>query len=164
VEPGGARWRPRRRRFRRRWNPAPPGRPRRRGRTPSTRRNAEIDNGRSEHREQSSQQERSSRDVKGYVRRDEGAAERGGDTGGVGGEGAVHGAELRLQRLRRAGHVRVERQVGRGRAQPPEPSTARGGSGSGARARPRRGGRHRLGGSGNPELGWLARVGYPRRS
>jgi hypothetical protein len=98
--------------------------------------------------------------VKGYVRRDAGAAERGGDTGGVGGEGAVHGAELRLQRLRRAGHVRVERQVGRrrGRAQPPEPNTARGGSGSSARARPRRGGRHRLGNPRARLLGWLGQA------
>jgi len=47
------------------------------------------------------------------VRGDARSAEGGGDAGGVEGDGAVHGAELRLQRLRRAGHVRVERHVGR---------------------------------------------------
>jgi hypothetical protein len=41
VEPAGAQWWLRRRRFQRRMNPAPPGCPRRRGRAPSTRRNAE---------------------------------------------------------------------------------------------------------------------------
>lgn len=73
------------------------------------------------------------------MRRDAGAAKRGGDAGGVVGKGAVHGAELRLQRLRRAGHlgVEVERQVGRrdwrrARARPPEPGAARGGAGAGA--------------------------------
>ena len=42
VEPGGAQWQPPRQRCRRRRSPAPPARHRRRGRTPSTRRNAET--------------------------------------------------------------------------------------------------------------------------
>lgn len=89
------------------------------------------------------------------VRGDVGAPEGGGDAGGVEGEGAVHLAELRLQRLHRAGDVRVEveRQVGRGRVRPPHgPPAALGGCG----ARPREeggegggGGRHRRGRS-NP--------------
>jgi hypothetical protein len=79
----------------------------------------------------------------GYVRGDAGAAEGSGDAGGVEGEGAVDGAELRLQRLRRAGHVRVERHVrrpgrDRGRVRA-TPADAQGGRG--ARPRPREGGR-----------------------
>ena len=89
------------------------------------------------------------------MRGDAGAAEGSGDAGGVEGEGAVDGAELRLQRLRRAGHVRVERHVrrpGRDRATPAAAPVSRG---RGARPRPREwgraaaaGGRHRRGRSG----------------
>jgi hypothetical protein len=104
------------------------------------------------------------------------AAEGGGDAGGVDGEGAVHGAELRLQHLRRAGHVRVERRdrdLGRVRA---TPGDAQGGSGSGTMPRPREGcraaasggGRHRRGRSKASERtnrsgaggGWLG-ADYP---
>lgn len=100
-----------------------------------------------------------------YMRRDAGAAECCGDAGGVVGEGAVNGAKLRLQGLRRAGHLRVERQVGRdwrrARARPPKPAAARGRSGRGARPRPRRGGqaagggRHRLGGRRQQRQCWV---------
>jgi hypothetical protein len=44
-----------------------------------------------------------------YVGGDESTAECGGDAGGVEGDGAVHLPELRLQRLHRPGHLRVER-------------------------------------------------------
>ena len=87
------------------------------------------------------------------MRGDAGAAEGSGDAGGVEGEGAVDGAELRLQRLRRAGHVRVERHVRRPGRDRATPADARGGRG--ARPRPREwgraaaaGGRHRRGRSG----------------
>lgn len=66
---------------------------------------------------------------------DAGGAERGGDAGRVEGEGLVHLPELHLQRLHRAGHLRVERARARPHRPPAAPRVARprreGGGGQG---------------------------------
>lgn len=132
MEPGGGQWRPRRRRSGRRRSRAPPCRPRRRGRTPSSHRNAEIRGCRVRvipwtwQRAAYGGGGEKTREV--YVRRDVGGVEGGGDAGGVEGERAVHLPELRLQRLHRAGHVRVERRRARR-----TPAAPRGGRGAGPR-------------------------------